>query len=105
ALMVTAAFALMFLPEPPADITTPAEAKPYRRRLIVAVTGGVGLAAGLVGAGGAFLLVPLLLVVVGVPIRVTIGSSLAITAFAATAGGARQPAAHQGPLGARPAGA
>jgi uncharacterized membrane protein YfcA len=32
------------------------------------------------------LLVPLLLVVVGVPIRVTIGSSLAITAVAATAG-------------------
>jgi uncharacterized protein len=30
--------------------------------------------------------VPLLLVVVGVPIRVTIGSSLAITAVAATAG-------------------
>src|SRR5437762_8107151 len=86
ALLVTAAFALMFLPEPPADITTPAEAKPYRRRLIMAVTGGVGLAAGLVGAGGAFLLVPLLLVGVGVPIRVTIGSSLAITALAATAG-------------------
>jgi uncharacterized membrane protein YfcA len=46
----------------------------------------VGLAAGLVGAGGAFLLVPLLMVVVGLPIRVTIGSSLAITALAATAG-------------------
>ncbi|MCL6640313.1 MAG: TSUP family transporter, partial [Candidatus Rokubacteria bacterium] len=50
------------------------------------VCGGVGLAAGLVGAGGAFLLVPLLLVVVGVPIRVTIGTSLAITAMAAVAG-------------------
>ncbi|PYO48631.1 MAG: sulfite exporter TauE/SafE family protein [Candidatus Rokuibacteriota bacterium] len=98
ALMVTAAFALMFLPDPPADITTPAEAKPYRRRLIMAVTGGVGLAAGLVGAGGAFLLVPLLLVVVGVPIRVTIGSSLAITAFAATAGVAGKLATHQVPL-------
>jgi uncharacterized protein len=50
------------------------------------VCGGVGLAAGLVGAGGAFLLVPLLIVGVGVPIRVSIGSSLAITALAATAG-------------------
>src|SRR5262249_15553857 len=38
------------------------------------------------GAGGAFLLVPLLLVVVGVPIRVTIGSSLAITALASSGG-------------------
>ncbi|HEU5320346.1 MAG TPA: TSUP family transporter, partial [Methylomirabilota bacterium] len=53
---------------------------------IGAVCAGVGLAAGLVGAGGAFLLVPLLLVAVGVPIRVTIGSSLAITALASTAG-------------------
>src|SRR5437867_723571 len=50
------------------------------------VAGVVGLAAGLVGAGGAFLLVPLLLIVVGVPIRVTIGTSLAITALAASAG-------------------
>jgi uncharacterized membrane protein YfcA len=86
ALMVTAAFVLMWLPEPAADVTTAAEDKPYDRGLIVAVTASVGVAAGLVGAGGAFLLVPLLLVVVGVPIRVTIGSSLAITAVAATAG-------------------
>jgi hypothetical protein len=89
ALMVTAAFVLMVLPEPPTDSRTDAEtAEPpsYNRALIVAVGGGVGVAAGLVGAGGAFLLVPLLLVVVGVPIRVTIGSSLAITAFGATAG-------------------
>src|SRR5260370_30665277 len=45
ALMVAAAFTLMFLPEPPADITTPAQSQPYRRRLIMAVTSGVGLAA------------------------------------------------------------
>lgn len=50
------------------------------------MAGTVGVAAGLVGAGGAFLLVPLLLVVVRVPIRVSIGSSLAITAVAASAG-------------------
>jgi hypothetical protein len=64
----------------------------------VAVTLTVGIAAGLVGAGGAFLLVPLLLVVVRVPIRVTIGSSLAITALAATAGVAGKLATHQVPL-------
>jgi hypothetical protein len=98
ALMVSAAFVLMFLPEPPPDVTAPAEDKPYRAGLIALVTGFVGLAAGLVGAGGAFLLVPLLLVVVGVPIRVTIGSSLAITALAATAGVAGKLATHQVPL-------
>jgi uncharacterized protein len=56
------------------------------RKRAVAVCGLVGIVAGLVGAGGAFLLVPLLVVVVGVPIRVTIGTSLAITAMSAVTG-------------------
>ena len=86
AVMVTAAFALMLLPEPPPDVAAPAEVKEYSAALTAVTAGAVGIGAGLVGAGGAFLLVPLLLVVVGVPIRVTIGSSLAITAMAATAG-------------------
>jgi hypothetical protein len=86
AAMVTVALALLLLPEPPPDVTQPAEVKEYSAPLTALTAGVVGAAAGLVGAGGAFLLVPLLLVVVGVPIRVTIGSSLAITALAATAG-------------------
>jgi uncharacterized membrane protein YfcA len=86
ALMVTAALMLMFVPTPPPDVSAPAEEREYSRTLTATVAGGVGLAAGLVGAGGAFLLVPLLLVVVGVPIRVTIGTSLAMTALAATTG-------------------
>ena len=86
ALMVTTAFVLMFVPMPPADVAAPAQEREYSRTLTATIGGGVGFAAGLVGAGGAFLLVPLLLVVVGVPIRVTIGSSLAITAVAASGG-------------------
>jgi uncharacterized protein len=86
AVMVTAAAVLMLLPTPATDMLTPVEQRPFRRRLTMVVASGVGVGAGLVGAGGAFLLVPLLLVGVGVPIRVTIGSSLAITALAATAG-------------------
>lgn len=86
ALMITLACVLMFVPAPQPDVAAPAEDREYSRTLTATVAGGVGFAAGLVGAGGAFLLVPLLLVVVGVPIRVTIGSSLAITALAATAG-------------------
>jgi uncharacterized membrane protein YfcA len=58
----------------------------FRRSLEILVGGGVGLGAGLVGAGGAFLLVPLLITVVGVPTRIAIGSSLAITLWTATAG-------------------
>jgi uncharacterized membrane protein YfcA len=84
--MVTAAAALMLVPVEAVAPPAVTGAAGYSRRRTVAVCAGVGLAAGLVGAGGAFLLVPLLLVVVGLPIRVTIGTSLAITAVAAAAG-------------------
>lgn len=85
ALMVTAAGLLMGAPVGP---TAPMLAEPgrYSRTRAALVSGSVGAAAGLVGAGGAFLLVPLLLVVVRVPIRVTIGSSLAIVSVAAATG-------------------
>jgi uncharacterized protein len=86
ALMVTVAFVLMFLPMPEPHVMAPGAEREYSRPLTAVVAGGVGLGAGIVGAGGAFLLVPLLLVVVGVPIRVTIGTSLAMTACAATTG-------------------
>ena len=86
ALMATAAAGIMALPVHLLRPPSPVEPDTFSRRRTTVVAGGVGLAAGFVGAGGAFLLVPLLLIVVGVPIRVTIGSSLAITALASTAG-------------------
>jgi len=90
ALMATGAAGLMLLPGRVLEgaLTTTTGASPLRfsRVRTVTVSASVGVAAGLVGAGGAFLLVPLLLVVVGVPIRVTIGSSLAITAVSSMAG-------------------
>jgi hypothetical protein len=86
ALMVTAALGLMLVPTETAGQPIFAEHVTFNRPRAALVSLGVGLAAGLVGAGGAFLLVPLLLVVVGVPIRVTIGTSLAITAVSALTG-------------------
>jgi len=47
---------------------------------------GVGLLAGAVGAGGAFLLIPLMLSVLHIPPRIAVGSSLAIALAGATAG-------------------
>lgn len=86
AVMVTVAAGFMFVRTPQTDVLTPGQERPFSRALTMVVALVVGFGAGLVGAGGAFLLVPLLLVVVGMPIRVTIGSSLAITAMAALAG-------------------
>jgi len=98
ALMVTVAGALMMVPIEAATPSLPiAEPQRFSRPRTATVCGGVGIGAGLVGAGGAFLLVPLLLVVVGVPIRVTIGSSLAITALSSIMGVAGKLATGQIP--------
>jgi uncharacterized membrane protein YfcA len=86
ALMVTGAAALVLVGasgDAAREGDAPVSFRPWRA---AGVAGVVGLAAGLVGAGGGFLLVPLFLVIVDVPIRVTIGSSLAILALAASSG-------------------
>jgi len=85
-LMTLAALALLFVPTETIGQPIFADLVEFNMPKALLVCAAVGLAAGLVGAGGAFLLVPLLMAVVGLPIRVTIGSSLAITALAATAG-------------------
>jgi uncharacterized protein len=85
-LMTLTALALLFLPTEAVGQPVFTERVEFNRPKALTVCGSVGLVAGLVGAGGAFLLVPLLMVVVGLPIRVTIGSSLAITALAAVGG-------------------
>lgn len=99
AVMATAAVTLMFIP---VETTEPPWGVPMRfsRLRIFWVAGTVGVVAGLIGAGGAFLLVPLLLVVVKVPIRLTIGSSLGIIALGATAGFIGKLATGQVPLAA-----
>ena len=97
-LMTLTALVLMAVPVETAGQPIFAERVEFNRPRAIVVCAGVGVAAGLVGAGGAFLLVPLLMVVVGLPIRVTIGSSLAITALAATAGVAGKVFTGQVPL-------
>ncbi len=60
---------------------------PRHRRLAgFAMAFGVGLLAGAVGAGGAFLLIPLMLYMLRLPPKVTIGTSLAIVLAGAGAG-------------------
>jgi hypothetical protein len=86
ALMATAATALVLVRMESLELPIFAEQIHFSRARAALASLGVGVGAGLVGAGGAFLLVPLLVVVVGVPLRVTIGSSLGITALAASAG-------------------
>src|SRR5699024_740957 len=51
----------------------------FKRGLGSLLTGFVGVGAGIVGAGGSFLLLPIMLVILKIPSSMTIASSLAIT--------------------------
>lgn len=51
----------------------------FNKWLAAGIAFVVGIASGVVGAGGAFVLVPIMLTVLAIPTRITIASSLAIT--------------------------
>jgi uncharacterized protein len=69
---------LMFIPKKGID-DIPLEQVKFNKWLGALLAFIVGIGAGIVGAGGAFLLVPIMLVVLKIPTRMTIASSLAIT--------------------------
>ncbi|WP_099363944.1 sulfite exporter TauE/SafE family protein [Fredinandcohnia onubensis] len=69
---------MMFIPKKNVD-DVPFDQVTFNKWLAAALAFIVGLGAGIVGAAGAFLLVPIMLVVLKIPTRMTIASSLAIT--------------------------
>lgn len=100
AAMATIALPLMF--RRPAEASRPDAAVAHarvRRVAAVAWPGVIGLASGLVGAGGAFLLVPVLIAVLGVPVRLSIGTSLAMTSASAAMGFLGKVLTAQVPMG------
>lgn len=78
AILATIAVPMMFMPKKAIDDKEMADIAFHKP---TAVTSAliVGAASGIVGAAGAFILVPIMLVVLKIPTRVTIASSLAIT--------------------------
>lgn len=67
---------------------TPDRAGPlvFSRPAAAALGGGIGFLAGMVGAGGAFLLMPAMLFGLHIPMRAAVGASLATVALSAGAG-------------------
>jgi hypothetical protein len=98
ALMATAALPLMLLSPAPAAPAGERDAVRWSRPAAVGLPGTIGLMAGLVGAGGAFLLVPVLVGVLRVPMRLSIGTSLAMVGMAAVSGFVGKVATGQVPL-------
>lgn len=58
----------------------------YNRMIAIPSAFVVGIVSGIVGAGGAFILIPIMLTVLKIPTRVTIASSLAIVFISAIGG-------------------
>ncbi|ARK30653.1 sulfite exporter TauE/SafE family protein [Halalkalibacter krulwichiae] len=69
---------MMFIPKKGID-NVPLDQVTFNKWIAASFALIVGIGAGIVGAAGAFLLVPIMLVVLKVPTRMTIASSLAIT--------------------------
>lgn len=77
-ILALTAVIMMFVPKKGID-NIPLEQVKFNKGLAALLSFIVGIGAGIVGAGGAFLLVPIMLVVLKIPTRMTIASSLAIT--------------------------
>jgi uncharacterized membrane protein YfcA len=81
--LVAAAFMLVLRNRTSPEVDA---APAFSRPLAFAAGSGVGFLAGMVGAGGAFILIPVLLYGIRIPLRVTIGTSLWIVVASSIAG-------------------
>jgi len=77
-ILAVIAAVMMFIPKKQADDKTLNEVT-FNKPLAVILALIVGIGSGIVGAAGGFLLVPIMLVVLKIPTRMTIATSLAIT--------------------------
>ena len=77
-ILALVAAVMMFVPKKGID-DIPLDKVTFNKWLSAILALIVGVGAGIVGAAGAFLLVPIMLVVLKIPTRMTIASSLAIT--------------------------
>lgn len=77
-ILALVAAVMMFIPNKGVD-DIPLDQVKFNKWLAAVLALVVGIGAGIVGAAGAFLLVPIMLVVLKIPTRMTIATSLAIT--------------------------
>ena len=82
--MLAASVAMLRRPSRQTEDDTPRAAPP--RRALVPVAIGVGVLTGLLGVGGGFLVVPALALLVRVPMRQAVGTSLAVIALSSASG-------------------
>ncbi|WP_404427764.1 sulfite exporter TauE/SafE family protein [Ureibacillus chungkukjangi] len=76
---------MMFIPKKEVD-DIPLEEVIFNKPLAAILAFVVGISSGIVGAGGGFLLIPIMLLILHIPTRMAIASSLAITLISSVAG-------------------
>ena len=79
AVLASIAAVMMFLPKKGGNEEMPLEKVTFHKPTAAAAAFVVGALAGVIGAAGAFLLMPVMLVVLKIPTRVAIATSLAVT--------------------------
>lgn len=97
-ILALAASIVMLIPRSYARDDLTEEAVRFHKPTAVVMGVGIGFLTGLVGQGGAFIIIPLLLYVLKVPLRVAFGSTLAIGLFSSSAGLAGKIATGQVPF-------
>lgn len=85
AVMLAAAGAMLRRP-PPASEVAPVNTGPRNWPNLIATGTGVGLMTGFFGVGGGFVIVPALVLVLGLPMRAAVGTSLLIIAINSASG-------------------
>lgn len=84
-ILVFVAF-IMLLVRPPESVDAPVEEFKFRLIPSLLIGSFVGFVSGAVGAGGGFILIPLMIIVLRVPVKVTVGTSLGIVFIGALTG-------------------
>ena len=76
--MAIASVVMMFIPKPEVGDTLEAHEITFNKPLAAVIGITIGLMAGIIGQGGAFLFIPAMLFLLHIPTRVAIGTALAI---------------------------
>ena len=85
-MLAITASVLMLIPRSYEKDDLTADSVTFHKPVAISMGVVIGFLVGLVGQGGAFITIPLMLYVLKIPLRVALGSTLAIGLFSATAG-------------------